>query len=191
MVMVCGGSGTCHALRPHAVGPLIRDHALQHRLVGGIRQHSFVKLSFPLARLRGQNMPGEGVVAHHLAGPGLLEPLGRTFVSLQLGHRCSWIVTAWIFQSIARWGRRFLLTPHSSAQLQFSFYPASFSQDDPPHILQQNEQMHGIGGRRDEIEMLVEASGFLVLCMHRKSPNSGKVSRSGASSWVTWPTARV
>src|SRR5450755_2064677 len=83
----CGGSGTCHALRPHAGLPLVGDHTLQHRLVGGVRQHAFVKLPLTLARLRSQDVTSKSMVPYHLAGPRLLEPLRRTFVSLQLGHR--------------------------------------------------------------------------------------------------------
>jgi hypothetical protein len=32
-------------------------------------------------------MAAEGVIAHYLAGAGLLEPLRRTFVGLELRHK--------------------------------------------------------------------------------------------------------
>jgi hypothetical protein len=41
---------------------------------------------FTRARLRGQDVAGKGMAANYFAGSRLLEPLGRTFMSLQLRH---------------------------------------------------------------------------------------------------------
>src|SRR5260370_12932069 len=67
----CGGSGTCHALRPHAA-LLIRDHAPQNRLVGLVGHHLLVQLFLSLPPLRGQNVAGGGLAAANLAPPGRL-----------------------------------------------------------------------------------------------------------------------
>src|SRR5579872_6842444 len=87
MVLI-GGSGTCHALRPHKpAAPLIGKHALERGLVGRVCHHALVQLLLSLVRLRGQNMTAKGMTANHFARARLLEPLGRTFVGLQLRHK--------------------------------------------------------------------------------------------------------
>src|SRR5271156_5353431 len=53
----------------------------------------------------------------------------------------------------------------------------SRSQDHSPHILEQYEEVHGVGRGRDEVEMLVEAPGFLIFCMHGHGAYTGYVRR--------------
>jgi hypothetical protein len=69
---------------------LVRKHVAQSGLVGGVRDNGLAQLSFAGARLRGQDVTGERMLANNLAGSRLLEPLGRTFVCLQFRHKMSW-----------------------------------------------------------------------------------------------------
>ena len=50
--------------------------------------------------------------------------------------------------------------------------PAVLPRDDSPHVLEQDEQMHRIGRRRNEIKFLVKAPGLLVFRMHRECANA-------------------
>jgi len=46
---------------------------------------------------------------------------------------------------------------------------------DAPHVFQQDEQMHGVGGGRDEIEMLIKAPCFLILGVDCESADADNV----------------
>ena len=59
---------------------------MQFRLVGLIGNHALPQLAFSGTRFRGQDMAGKGMPPDNLAGPGFLEPLGRTLMCLQLRH---------------------------------------------------------------------------------------------------------
>jgi hypothetical protein len=48
-----------------------------------------MQLLLTFVRLRGQDMASKGVIANDFARTGLLEPLRRTFVSLELRHNFS------------------------------------------------------------------------------------------------------
>jgi hypothetical protein len=65
---------------------LVRDHAPQHSLVGGIRHHTRVQFVFSFARLGRENVPGERMMPDNLPRPGFPEPFGRTFMGLEFGH---------------------------------------------------------------------------------------------------------
>ncbi|HLN03864.1 MAG TPA: hypothetical protein VK335_31550 [Bryobacteraceae bacterium] len=47
--------------------------------------------------------------------------------------------------------------------------------NNPPHVLEQNEQVHPVDGRGDEVEFLIEAPGFLVLSVNGERANAGNV----------------
>jgi len=65
---------------------LVRDHALQYGLIGGIRHHARVQFVFALARLGRQDVPGKSMMPDNLSRPGFLKPFRRTFMGLQLRH---------------------------------------------------------------------------------------------------------
>jgi hypothetical protein len=84
---VTGESGTCHAHRPRNRSPfLIGEHPFQNGLIGLIGDHGLMQFLLTFVRLRGQDMASKGVIANDFARAGLLEPLRRTFVSLELRH---------------------------------------------------------------------------------------------------------
>src|SRR5439155_24804461 len=68
---------------------LVGEHALQSRLIGRVDDHALMQFLFALVRLGSQDMAAEGVVANDLPIPRFLEPLGRTFMGLELGHKNS------------------------------------------------------------------------------------------------------
>src|SRR3954470_16247056 len=68
---------------------LVGEDPLQNRLVGGIGDHALVQLLLAFVRFRGQDVTAEGMAANDLTRARLLEPLGRTFVCLQLRHNYS------------------------------------------------------------------------------------------------------
>ena len=57
--------------------------------VGVVRHHTLSQPALPGARLRSQDVAGKRMVTLDFAGARLLEPLGRAFMSLQLGHNKS------------------------------------------------------------------------------------------------------
>ena len=52
---------------------------------------------------------------------------------------------------------------------------ALLSRNDAAHVLEQNKQMHRIDRGRNEIEVFIETSGILILCMNREGTNSGNI----------------
>src|SRR5712692_7975164 len=64
----------------------------------------------------------------------------------------------------------------SAAILPKRLSPASRA-DQGPDILQQHEQMHGIAGRRDEIEAFVESPRLIVLGVDGEGPKAGDLGR--------------
>src|SRR5262249_20258506 len=90
--LTCGDSGTCHALLTHAFSdPLVRDHSLQLRTVGGVGDCALAQLPFSLFALGSQDVARKRMAANHLARAGLLKALGRAFMGFQLRHKMSWI----------------------------------------------------------------------------------------------------
>src|SRR2546423_1532036 len=51
------------------------------------------------------------------------------------------------------------------ARSEIEFYRHLF-RDDPAHIFEQDEEMHGICRRGDKIKMFVEAPDLFIFCMH-------------------------
>ena len=54
---------------------------------------------------------------------------------------------------------------------------AALRADQGPDILQQHEQMHGIAGRRDEIEAFVEGPRLIILGVDSEGPKAGDLGR--------------
>ena len=74
---------------------LVGEHPLQSGLIGRFGHHALVQFLFTLVRLRRQDMTAKGMTANHFARTGFLEPLGRTFMGLQLWHKVvSWGIAA-------------------------------------------------------------------------------------------------
>jgi len=48
-------------------------------------------------------------------------------------------------------------------------------QNNAPYIFQQNEQMHGVGRGRNEIEMPIKLLSVFFLCMDGKRTNASNV----------------
>jgi hypothetical protein len=61
---------------------LVGNHALQLCLIRRISYNGRVQLVLTLARLGGEDVPSERVLADNLTGPGFFEPFGRTFMGL-------------------------------------------------------------------------------------------------------------
>ena|SRR5208337_351967 len=52
---------------------------------------------------------------------------------------------------------------------------AGLPSNNPADVLQEDEQVHRVGRRRDEIEFLIETPGGLVLGMNRQRADAGNV----------------
>src|SRR5580693_213379 len=78
-------------VRAMALTLLVGEHALQYRLIGLVGHHGLTQFLLAFVRLRGQDMASKGMTANDFACASFLEPLRRTFVSLELGHGCTWI----------------------------------------------------------------------------------------------------
>jgi hypothetical protein len=83
-------------MRPGA--PLVGDHALENLLVRCVRDYALMQLLLALVRLGSQDVAAKRVIANDFARTRLLEPLGRTFVCLELRHKYSWIFAGKTFK---------------------------------------------------------------------------------------------
>ena len=64
----------------------IGKHGFQLRLISFVGYHALTELALARARLRCQDVAGEGVSASDFAGTRFLEAFGRTLMCLHLGH---------------------------------------------------------------------------------------------------------
>jgi hypothetical protein len=83
-------------MRPGA--PLVGDHALQNLLIGWVCDYARMQLLLAFVRLGSQDVTRKSVIANDFARSRLLEPLGRTFVCLELRHKYSWIFAGKTFK---------------------------------------------------------------------------------------------
>ena len=56
-------------------------------------------------------------------------------------------------------------------------FAVSLPGNNPPHVLEENEQVHRIGRRGDEVEFLIEAPRFFVFRVNRKGTDASNVGR--------------
>src|ERR1051325_908371 len=73
---------------------LVGEHEPQFRLIGRIGDNALMQFLLALVRFGGQDVASKSVIPNHFTRPRLFEPLGRTFVCLQLRHRNPWIVSS-------------------------------------------------------------------------------------------------
>jgi hypothetical protein len=66
---------------------LVRQHPPHLGLIGIIGHDTLPEAALAGARLGGQNVTREGMMANHFARTRLFEPLGRTLMGLQLWHK--------------------------------------------------------------------------------------------------------